>query len=70
MNSRLLYRSFVLPIATFSLAMHAQRKIYLSGEDAATAVNRDFKIDHGGSGVSRTTIPVPSNWEAVGFGFL
>ena len=56
-------------IVLLSLNINAQRKVYLSGEDAATAVLWEFKIDEGRNSGFWTTIPVPSNWEMEGFGY-
>ncbi|MDP5130753.1 MAG: hypothetical protein NWQ54_07700 [Paraglaciecola sp.] len=53
----------------WSLPCNAQNKFYLSGQDAATAVNWQFKINEGRNSGSWTTIPVPSNWETQGFGY-
>lgn len=69
MDFRLLYGNLILLITFFSLSAKAEHRIYLSGEDAATAVNWEFKIDHGRNSGFWTTIPVPSNWEAEGFGY-
>lgn len=44
-------------------------RIYLSGQDAATAVDWEFKISDGRNSGAWSTIPVPSNWEAEGFGY-
>lgn len=46
----------------------AQRKVFLSGEDAATAVDWDFMVSSGRNSGFWTTIPVPSNWQMEGFG--
>ncbi|WP_158837349.1 glycoside hydrolase family 2 protein [Polaribacter sp. L3A8] len=56
-------------IALFSLKTNAQKKVYLSGEDASTAVDWEFKISDGRNSGFWTTIPVPSNWETEGFGY-
>ena len=56
-------------IVALSLQVNAQRKVYLSGEDASTAVNWEFKLDKGRNSGFWTTIPVPSNWEMEGFGY-
>ncbi|MGQ1783623.1 glycoside hydrolase family 2 TIM barrel-domain containing protein [Saccharicrinis sp. GN24d3] len=47
----------------------AQRKVFLSGQDAATAIDWEFKISDGRNSGFWTTIPVPSNWETEGFGY-
>lgn len=44
-------------------------RIYLSGKDAETAVDWEFKISAGRNSGAWSTIPVPSNWEAEGFGY-
>ncbi|APY11626.1 hypothetical protein BWZ22_10395 [Seonamhaeicola sp. S2-3] len=56
-------------VVALSLNISAQQKTYLSGEDASTAVNWEFKINNGRNSGFWTTIPVPSNWEAEGFGY-
>ncbi len=56
-------------IVTLSFHVNAQRKVYLSGEDAAHAVDWEFKLDKGRNSSFWTTIPVPSNWEMEGFGY-
>ncbi len=43
-------------------------RLYLSGIDAADAVDWEFRCHHGRDCGSWTTIPVPSNWELHGFG--
>ncbi|MBN3519068.1 beta-galactosidase [Algoriphagus lutimaris] len=48
---------------------HNQR-IYLSGKDAASAINWDFRISDGRNAGIWSQIPVPSNWEMNGFGTL
>ena len=48
---------------------HCQSRIYLSGKDAATARDWEFKVSAGRSSGFWTTIPVPSNWETEGFGY-
>jgi len=64
-------KQFILLIVAFtiSIGVNAQQRTYLSGEDASTAINWDFKIDKGRNSGFWTTIPVPSNWEMEGFGF-
>ena len=47
----------------------AQQKIYLSGKDANAAVDWEFKVSEGRNSGFWTTISVPSNWEAEGFGY-
>lgn len=44
------------------------RRVYLSGKDAASAVDWDFKVTDGRRSGEWATIPVPSNWELQGFG--
>ncbi|GGZ25208.1 beta-galactosidase [Echinicola pacifica] len=53
----------------FSLAIQAQKIVFLSGEDASTAVDWEFMISEGRNSGFWTSIPVPSNWEAEGFGY-
>lgn len=56
----------------FILVNHSsvsQERTYLSGRDAATAVDWEFKINEGRNSGFWTTIPVPSNWETEGFGY-
>ncbi|GAB5552782.1 MAG: glycoside hydrolase family 2 TIM barrel-domain containing protein [Saprospiraceae bacterium] len=45
-----------------------QTKKYLSGKDAATAIDWEFKMSTGRNSGYWTSIPVPSNWETQGFG--
>ncbi|MRX64796.1 glycoside hydrolase family 2 protein [Maribacter luteus] len=59
---------FLLFILLYSNAK-AQSKVYLSGKDAETAIDWDFKISEGRNSGFWTTIPVPSNWETEGFGY-
>ncbi|MGB3150784.1 MAG: glycoside hydrolase family 2 TIM barrel-domain containing protein, partial [Maribacter sp.] len=60
----------VLAICAFlSLSITAQTKVYLSGKDASTAVDWEFKISDGRNSGFWTTVPVPSNWETEGFGY-
>ena len=47
----------------------AQQRLYLSGEDAGSAVDWEFKVSEGRNSGEWTTIPVPSNWEMEGFGY-
>ena len=56
-------------IILFSFSIHAQKKVYLSGKDAKTAINWKFKLDEGRNSGFWTTIPVPSNWETEGFAY-
>ena len=56
-------------VTSLSISINAQQKFYLSGIDAATAVNWEFKLDKGRNSGFWTTIPVPSNWEMEGFGY-
>ena len=62
---------WLLLVMVFALAINvkAQHKTYLSGEDAATAVDWQFKVSEGRNSGFWTTIPVPSNWETEGFGY-
>ena len=60
--------AILLLISTRSVQAQENRT-YLSGEDAATAVNWNFKINEGRNSGFWTTIPVPSNWETEGFGY-
>ena len=67
------YISFKLVLSVvvvlLSLNIYAQQKVFLSGEDASTAINWEFKLDKGRNSGFWTTIPVPSNWEMEGFGY-
>ncbi|MEO1011605.1 MAG: glycoside hydrolase family 2 TIM barrel-domain containing protein [Bacteroidota bacterium] len=47
---------------------HGYRRVYLSGKDAASAVEWEFKVTEGRKSGLWSTIPVPSNWELQGFG--
>ncbi len=67
-----LRRQYLLLLILFCLtanATFAQQKTFLSGQDAATAVDWEFKITDGRNSGFWTTIPVPSNWETEGFGY-
>ncbi|UCS92481.1 beta-galactosidase [Echinicola marina] len=44
------------------------QRVYLSGKDAASAVNWDFKVSAGRNANEWSEVPVPSNWELHGFG--
>ncbi|WP_299430161.1 glycoside hydrolase family 2 TIM barrel-domain containing protein [uncultured Maribacter sp.] len=63
------YFIVIVMLLFIATSVQAQKKVYLSGEDASTAVNWDFKIDEGRNSGFWTTIPVPSNWEMEGFGY-
>ncbi|GGD04231.1 glycoside hydrolase family 2 protein [Hyunsoonleella pacifica] len=56
-------------LLTYYSNVNAQQRTYLSGEDAASAVRWDFKINNGRNSGFWTKIPVPSNWETEGFGY-
>ena len=56
-------------VFALDISVKAQHKTYLSGEDAATAVDWQFKVSEGRNSGFWTTIPVPSNWETEGFGY-
>ena len=47
---------------------YSYHRIYLSGKDAATAVNWEFRVSEGRNAGTWSQIPVPSNWEMHGFG--
>lgn len=53
----------------FTKNTNAQTKVFLSGQDASSAVDWEFKISDGRNSGFWTTIPVPSNWETEGFGY-
>ncbi len=59
----------VLLLLILSFSINAQQKYFLSGEDASTAVDWEFKVSDGRNSGFWTTIPVPSNWETEGFGY-
>lgn len=59
----------ILLICIVPVKGNAQKRIYLSGRDAATAIEWDFKISVGRNSGYWTSIPVPSNWETKGFGY-
>jgi hypothetical protein len=63
-----LFLSTIL-IFIFSYNTTATERIFLSGQDAATAVPWEFKMSTGRNSGYWTTIPVPSNWELQGFGY-
>lgn len=48
---------------------NSQSRQYLSGQDAATAIDWNFKMSVGRNSGHWTRIPVPSNWETQGFGY-
>src|SRR5688500_20148390 len=55
-----------------TLSLHAQetRRQYLSGKGTADAVPWEFLCSSGAKSGEWTTIPVPSCWDALGFGTL
>lgn len=63
----LLIVGIILTVLSFGSA--AQKRVYLSGKDASSAVNWQFKLNAGRNSGFWTTIPVPSNWENEGFGY-
>ncbi len=72
--SRISFVFFLLSvIPQFSLQAQnpfEYQRVYLSGKDAATAVNWDFEISDGRRSNRKVQIPVPSNWEMHGFGTI
>lgn len=66
---QLFFFVFMISMGNAQDFQHNQR-IYLSGKDAANAVNWDFKISDGNNAGIWTQLPVPSNWEMHGFGTL
>lgn len=64
-----LFSVFFFTLLGFSQKENIQyERIYLSGKDAANAVDWDFKVTEGRESGQWSTIPVPSNWELQGFG--
>ncbi|QDH78359.1 beta-galactosidase [Echinicola soli] len=71
MRSKLLLLALtILYSITFAGAQERieYQRIYLSGKDAASAVDWDFKVSNGRKAGKWQKIPVPSNWELHGFG--
>lgn len=54
---------------TVQNSLIGQSRQYLSGQDAATAIDWAFKMSIGRNSGYWTNIPVPSNWETYGFGY-
>lgn len=62
---------FQIVAVLFAFALHAgveTERVYLSGRGCEDAVDWSFVIDKGRRAGEETTIPVPSCWEAQGFG--
>ena len=57
-----------VPLAAIAQASPETQRLYLSGHGPEDAVNWDFKCTGGRKSGEWTTIPVPSNWECMGFG--
>ncbi|WP_200978708.1 glycoside hydrolase family 2 TIM barrel-domain containing protein [Echinicola sp. 20G] len=70
MKITLLFLSFTLLSFSFSYSQNPSdyQRIYLSGMDAASPVDWEFKVSEGRKAGQWLTIPVPSNWEQHGFG--
>ncbi|MBC7567361.1 MAG: glycoside hydrolase family 2 [Pedobacter sp.] len=64
-----LYLFFLLFSATSAFAQRTEIK-FLSGTGKDHTVNWDFQCTAGTNSSKWTTIPVPSNWESMGFGNL
>jgi hypothetical protein len=62
----------VCALTTFSTVVHAQEtdRVYLSGRDKDNTVSWKFMCTTGARSGEWTTIPVPSNWDVLGFGML
>lgn len=60
--------AFVFLTNTLAQETMVYKRHYLSGKDAATAVEWDFMVDDGRRAGEWSRIPVPSNWELHGFG--
>lgn len=59
----------ILSLVLSVQAVTTQQITFLSGADASSAVDWDFKISEGRNSGVWSTIPVPSNWEMEGFGY-
>jgi hypothetical protein len=68
------FASYVIACALllFSMAARAQEtvRVYLSGRDKDNTVPWKFICTTGAKSGEWTTIPVPSNWDVLGFGML
>ncbi|MCM5661809.1 glycoside hydrolase family 2 protein [Galbibacter mesophilus] len=51
-----------------SQSVNHYQRVYLSGQDAESAVSWDFKVTDGHKKGKWSSIPVPSNWELHGYG--
>ncbi len=62
-------RFLIALIFLFATPLHSQNTqiVYLSGTDAANTVDWDFFCTDGHNSGNWTKIPVPSNWELMGF---
>jgi hypothetical protein len=62
----------VCALTTFSIVVHAQEteRVYLSGRDKDNTVPWKFMCTTGAKSGEWATIPVPSNWDVLGFGML
>lgn len=69
MKTKKKYIYLLILVFALGINVQAQKKVYLSGVDANTAIDWEFKISEGRNSGFWTTIPVPSNWEAEGFGY-
>src|SRR6056297_3309983 len=68
MHLKFLFATFLI-IHLLNPAFSQETEIvFLSGKDAATAVDWEFFCTDGQNSGKWTTIPVPSNWELQGFG--
>ncbi|WP_186757758.1 glycoside hydrolase family 2 protein [Echinicola salinicaeni] len=54
-------------VSSFAQNINYQR-VYLSGKDASSAVDWEFKVSDGRKSGKWAKVPVPSNWELHGFG--
>ncbi len=70
MNQKIISLILLLFISYLSKGQEniSYKRVYLSGKDAATAVDWDFKVSDGYKAGVWKTLPVPSNWELHGFG--
>ncbi len=70
MNFRSLWLACaILALPIFCCAQETVR-VYLSGRDKDNTVDWKFQCTTGAKSGEWTTIPVPSNWDVLGFGML
>ena len=71
MNSVRLILLFALMLCSCAHALSQEtERVYLSGRDRDHTVDWEFMCTTGAKSGKWTTIPVPSNWDVLGFGML